>query len=164
MLIIICGLPGTGKTTAARHAAGLLGAAHLRTDEIRKELFTKPTYSEEEKRAVYEEMFWQAKEILKNQRLILDATFLRAAGRQRALALAEAVGKPWLILETVCPEEIARQRLAARKNDASDAGYAQYLELKKFWEPIAEPHFQIDTAGDYQKQIEDIINKKAAQG
>lgn len=148
----------------ARHAASVLGAAHLRTDEIRKELFAKPTYSEEEKKAVYEEMFWQAKETIKHQPLVLDATFLRASGRQKALALAEAAGSPWLILETICSEEIARQRLAARKNDASDAGYTQYLELKKFWEPIAEPHFQIDTAGDYQKKLEDILNKKAAHG
>ena len=34
MLIILGGLPGTGKTTIARELAGQLGAVHLRIDSI----------------------------------------------------------------------------------------------------------------------------------
>ena len=57
MLIIICGLPGTGKTFIAKKLAPKINAEHLSTDRIRKELFPEPTYSEDEKNKVYVEMF-----------------------------------------------------------------------------------------------------------
>ena len=42
MIIIICGLPGVGKTTVAKELAPLVNAVILSTDKIRKELFSRP--------------------------------------------------------------------------------------------------------------------------
>jgi len=39
MLIIMCGLPGTGKTTAAEHLAPITRARLLSTDGVRREMF-----------------------------------------------------------------------------------------------------------------------------
>ncbi|KYH42810.1 MAG: kinase [Candidatus Bathyarchaeota archaeon B63] len=39
MLIIVCGLPGTGKTTLANYLSSEFGGRILRTDQIRRELF-----------------------------------------------------------------------------------------------------------------------------
>jgi len=46
MLIIVCGLPGTGKSTLARHLASDLGGSMLRTDLIRRELFKNASLEE----------------------------------------------------------------------------------------------------------------------
>ncbi|MCS7119894.1 MAG: ATP-binding protein [Nitrososphaerota archaeon] len=46
MLIIICGLPGTGKSTLAKLLAGEMGADVLRTDIIRNEMFKEATLDE----------------------------------------------------------------------------------------------------------------------
>jgi hypothetical protein len=39
MLIIVCGLPGTGKTTLAKHLSSEFKGRILRTDQIRRDLF-----------------------------------------------------------------------------------------------------------------------------
>jgi len=46
MLILVCGLPGTGKSTIARELAAHMRGKILRTDEIRRELFKNCTYEE----------------------------------------------------------------------------------------------------------------------
>jgi predicted kinase len=64
MLFVVCGLQGTGKTAVSRLISWKTGAVLLRTDVIRRELFEKPTYSEEEKNRVYEEMFARDQELM----------------------------------------------------------------------------------------------------
>jgi len=75
-LILVCGLPGTGKTTVAREVASQLDAELLRTDVIRKETFDTITYTDEQMRATYEEMMQRAKDLLQvDKHVVLDATF-----------------------------------------------------------------------------------------
>jgi predicted kinase len=54
MIIIICGLPGVGKSTLAKELAPLINATILSTDKIRKELIPKPLYGRRERRLIYE--------------------------------------------------------------------------------------------------------------
>ncbi|RLI11147.1 hypothetical protein DRO35_05500 [Candidatus Bathyarchaeota archaeon] len=46
MLIVVCGLPATGKSTLAKHLAIDLGGEILRTDIIRRELFKDASLEE----------------------------------------------------------------------------------------------------------------------
>ena len=46
MLIVVCGLPGTGKSTLAKHLSSGLGGKVLRTDLIRRELFKNAALEE----------------------------------------------------------------------------------------------------------------------
>ncbi len=48
MLVMICGLPGTGKSVAARQIASDIDAQILRTDSIRKEMFKQGSVEEVE--------------------------------------------------------------------------------------------------------------------
>ncbi|MFC6734896.1 AAA family ATPase, partial [Halolamina salina] len=84
MLVLVCGLPGTGKSTVAERIAELLPARMLRTDVVRKELFPEPTYEAEESAAVYDELFDRARDRLDaGEHVVLDATFRRRRLRQR---------------------------------------------------------------------------------
>ena len=57
MIIIICGLPGVGKTAIAKDLAAIIkGSVVLSTDKIRKELISKPTYKKQERRLIYDVM------------------------------------------------------------------------------------------------------------
>lgn len=66
MIIIITGLPGTGKTTIANALAKEIDAVVFSTDKIRKKIFRNPVYNEEDKRIVYNELFSQAEKYAKN--------------------------------------------------------------------------------------------------
>ena len=56
MLYIVCGLPGTGKTTVAKELGKLTGGIVLRTDEIRKQILSDPKSTPEEQERVYQAM------------------------------------------------------------------------------------------------------------
>ncbi len=83
MIILICGLPGIGKTTLAKELALLVNAVILSTDKIR-ELFSKPMYGRRERRFIYDVLILLAK-YLDNSGIncILDATFTRERSRAK---------------------------------------------------------------------------------
>jgi predicted kinase len=53
MLILVCGLPASGKSTLSRNLAKKIGAHVLRTEVIRLELIKKPSYTPVENELVY---------------------------------------------------------------------------------------------------------------
>ena len=110
MIIIFCGLSGSGKSAIAKALAERTGAEIIRNDEIRKKIFPNPTYSEEEKRIVYIRMFSKAKSLHDSgKNVILDASFYKKSFRDEA----RKIGKGFLIF-TKCPLEICMKRTESR--------------------------------------------------
>ncbi len=152
MLIIVCGLQGTGKSTAARLIAEKIGARRLRSDVLRRTLFEPRTYSATETDAVYEEMFRQAAVLLGEQtRVVLDATFAQAQFRQRAVTLANQLAIDWCIVEVTATLDTVRSRIAERTGDASEAEFATYLQFRAEFEPIQDAHIVIDNSGNLDR-------------
>jgi len=145
MLIIVCGLPGSGKTTLAERLAKKIGAVHLSSDIIRKQMHPKPAYTEEEKREVYVAMARKAQELVRGGGgVVLDATFYRREYRAMMEAVAQRNDERlYLILCTISDEE-ARRRIGGRKGGPSDADFEVYLRLKEGFEPIDGDHLEID--------------------
>lgn len=63
-LVVVCGLPGTGKTTVATEVADRVGGRLLRTDVVRKDLVDDPDYTDAETRRVYDELLDRAERTL----------------------------------------------------------------------------------------------------
>ncbi|MBP1987879.1 AAA family ATPase [Halolamina salifodinae] len=152
MLVLVCGLPGTGKSTVAERVADLLSAERLRTDVVRKELFPEPTYAAAESATVYDELFSRARETLaSNEHVVLDATFRRRELRERAAALAHEADTEYQLVRVACEESVVRERIRKRQteeDDESDADFDIYTELKAEFEPIeGDDHMVIDNSG-----------------
>jgi len=148
MLVVVCGPPGVGKTTVAGMIAERLGAARLRTDVVREELFPDPTYTGAERRAVYEALFDRARKRLEDDEdVVLDGTFAAAALRERSRELAAAAGVEHRLLRVTCEESVVRERMAERTDDASDADFDVYRTFAAEFEPVAAEHGVVDNSG-----------------
>lgn len=164
-LILICGLTGTGKTTIANALAAEVDMEVISSDIARKELahipasehrfeeFGKGIYTEEWTEKTYSEMIGRAKTFLKNGvSVILDATFLEPACRQKAYESAKELGAEFHIIECIASDDIIRARLEKRAKEegvASDGRWEIYVKQKqKYMQPSS---FYIDTSLDIDK-------------
>jgi len=160
-LVVVCGLPGAGKTTVAGVAADRLGARRLRTDVVRKELFPDPDYTDEEADAVYGELLDRAGEGLAAGRpVVLDGTFHEAEYRDRAAAAAAEHGAAVALVRVTCDRAVVRERMRARTDDESDADFRIHEVFRDRFEPLTREHAVVDNSGDLaatRRQVRELF-------
>jgi adenylylsulfate kinase len=168
MLILMAGLPGTGKTTLARALAGDLAATLINKDEIRAALFEPADieYSTDQDEFCMRIMLKVAGYLFRkdpSRQIFLDGrTFSRAYQLKRATGYAEAIGQPWRILECVCSDETARKRLDNdHSHPAANRDFRLYEKVKARFEPITLAKTIINT--DHPLDICVQIAKAALQ-
>lgn len=166
MIIVVTGLPGVGKTTFSKELGALLNAQVLSSDKIRKELFSKPTYSKSEKNLIYNVILLIAKYLHQTGKTcILDATFNRENFRKNLKEKLGTKKNQLFLIECKCSESIVLKRLRNRRNDYSDADFNIYKKMKRQYEPIKTSHITIDTGTLSAKNaakitIKEIFDKK----
>lgn len=122
ILFYMVGVPGAGKTTLAHNLAYLLRAQHLRGDKIGLELFRFPTFSPQERQAVYQEMSYRAADALHaGQHVLYDAATNTATQRREVVALARKNGAEAIGLWVRTPLPVAKKR-AGQARDSGVSG------------------------------------------
>jgi len=147
-LVVFCGVSGTGKSTIAGRLAEEIGAVHLRSDVIRKELHgvevtdhsaKQGLYSSESSANTYQTMCARARDWLQaGCTVLLDATFRTKRDREAARRLADDLGVPFLLVECRCDPETARERIRQRQQtggDPSDADVSVFERQQERFEP-----------------------------
>ncbi|HKW16881.1 MAG TPA: AAA family ATPase [Terriglobales bacterium] len=152
MLILMAGLPGTGKSTLSRALAAELGGTVIDKDVVRAALFSPADieYSTEQDDFCMAIMLKVAGYLFRKDpsRLVfLDGrTFSRGYQLKRATGYAEALGQPWRIIECACSEESVRERLTNdERHPAGNRSFDLYLEVKRRFEEIKFPKIRIDS-------------------
>jgi adenylylsulfate kinase len=150
MLILMAGLPGTGKSRLSSALAAELGGTVIDKDRVRAALFDPGDieYSTEQDEFCMRVMLKVAGYIFRKdtyRRIFLDGrTFSRRYQLDRATGYAKAIGQPWFILECVCRDETARKRLED-DHVAANRDFNLYLQVKARFEEITLPKTTIDT-------------------
>jgi adenylylsulfate kinase len=152
MLILMAGLPGTGKSALSRALATELGGTVIDKDQVRAALFLPPDieYSTEQDDFCMAVMLKVAGYLFRKDptRIIfLDGrTFSQIYQLKRATGFAEAISQPWRILECTCSESTARRRLSNDPNHvAGNRDFDLYLKIKSRFEEITFSKTVIDT-------------------
>jgi aminoglycoside phosphotransferase family enzyme/predicted kinase len=157
-LVLVGGLPGTGKSTLAGLIGDELGHVVLSSDRIRKELAGldplgsvpaahRPSlHTPEHTRAVYTEMLARAELLLGlGESVTLDASWCSGADRAAATELAVRTHSRLTSLRCQARSELASRRVRLRggPTDADDAVAATMRADGDLW----PPSLIIDTAG-----------------
>lgn len=155
-LVMLCGLPGTGKSTIAAELAHQLPAVVIESDRVRQRLFAPPAYTADESsnvhRVCHTLMSWYLRHYY---HVIYDATNLYEYHRQLVYRLAERSGGKLVVVEVTANDEVVRNRLEPRQNkvqsgcsagEYSDANWDVYLRMSRRAEPIERPHITVDTS------------------
>jgi len=177
-LAITVGMVGTGKTALARALGERLGWEVVSSDAVRKalagipasqhqrEAFEGGIYSPAFTRRTYEELFRRAKSILlQGGSVILDATFRSRSLREEAASIAREAESDFFVLETVCPEDVIKQRLERRAGEVSisDADWQVYLREKATWEDVTEMppahHLKVDTSAPVETLLPGLASR-----
>lgn len=153
-VVLMCGLVGTGKTSAAEVAADSAKGVIISSDRVRKRLVGLPPsaragagvdegiYTRALTDRTYEGLLDRAAPVVDSGRVaVLDATFAEGLRRARVRDWAEQRNVPAYLLETRCDEGVALKRLARRRalgTDPSDAGPEIYLTASDRFEPPEE--------------------------
>ena len=156
MIVMMAGLPGTGKSTLARALAARISGVVLDKDLIRASVFPKRLieYSTAQDDLVVELMLLAAAYLLRRDPaaiVILDGrTFSRKYQVDRVVAFAKQAGTPLRIAECVCSEKVALRRLqedlAERRHVAGNRNAELYREVKARFQEIRRRKLVVRTA------------------
>lgn len=163
-LVLVGGLPGTGKSSLARGLADAARFAWLRADAVRKELaglapaaparagVSAGIYTPEWNERTYAELLARAgRRLFAGERVLVDASFHSEARRLAFVAAAREWGVPVRLLLCVADPALVRARLEQRSGDPSDADWSVYEHMRAAWEPPGAQSRglcdEIDTAG-----------------
>jgi len=165
LLVLVSGLPGTGKSHFARVLSKGAPLLILETDVLRKILVADPTYSPEESARLFRACHSLAEELLRaGVPVLLDATNLVERNRERLYHIAEMVGAKLIIVQVEAPPEVVLKRLEGRERrvnpeDTSTANWQVYKKMKHAQQHITRNHFTVDTS----KPIEAAVAKIARE-
>ena len=136
----------------------------VESDFVRRVLTQgKPTYAADE--SAYIHLIARTvigRLLIEGNRVIHDATNLAEWHREQMYRLARRAHSRLLVVRTIAPEAVVRERLAKRHRerdplDLSDADWSVYELLKTELESVRRPHLVVDTSADIDEAVRQVL-------
>ncbi|MEV5704999.1 AAA family ATPase [Actinoallomurus sp. NPDC052274] len=173
-LILVGGLPGTGKSALSEALGDRLGYTVLNSDRVRKELaeiapetpasapYGAGIYNAFWTRRTYAELLARATRLLSyGESVIVDASWTSARLRADAARAAEQAHADLIPLR--CETPLADQRLRTRPRGVSDAGPAIAAQMAESASPWPEAT-TVDTSGPVEDSTERALRSVRPHG
>jgi predicted kinase len=164
-LVVVSGLPGTGKSSFSRRLAQRLPFLVLESDALRKTLFNPPDYSLPESGRLFRACHLIIQRLLgKGIPVIFDATNLSEKHRERLYSIADRLGSRLILVRVEAPAGVVQERLEARQRGAvpatnSDADWGVYQRMRPSVDGICRKHYAVDTSRDINPVLGKIVRE-----
>lgn len=156
MLILVFGLPGSGKTTLANAYEQQYTCTRLNTDQVRISMGLLGHYTVKDKETVYNTVLERAKQALSDgKKVVIDSTFYQSAMREKFVYLAKQCNVPIVWIGTYADENSIQKRVSQPRPD-SEANFEVYEKIRDAFEPFQYPHLKLQSD---QQSIEQMVER-----
>lgn len=162
-LLMLAGLPGSGKSTFAAEVTSRVPFVVLESDRMRKKLVGNPQYTADEHSRVFRACHRLIHDFLANGYPVLfDATNLTERNRRPVYDIARKLGVPLAIAVLTASTDVVRERLGDRETGLdpetwSDAGWEIHARMAPAWVPVKRPHIMVDSSGDTTQALLQVV-------
>lgn len=161
VLVVVGGLPATGKSTIADHLARLVGAPYLRVDRIERAIVAYSSLEHPIGAAGYAVAYALASEQLRlGLDVIVECVNPIAVTRDAWVATAGETDAAVLEVEVICSDPAEhRRRVLTRLTDVDGLVKPTWEDvLRREYDPWSRPHLVIDSAGTAPDQAAEQIS------
>ncbi len=163
VLVLISGLPGTGKTYFSKKLSECLPFVTLESDALRRILNPSPNHGKAESARLFYAIHLLCETLLKEgHSVIVDATNLTEKYRRHFYDISDRLGFKLVIVHLTANEPVIKGRLDKRAKECdthSDADWKVYLRMKKSVDKIKRKHYSLDTSLDYGNIPDEIVEE-----
>lgn len=159
MIIVVAGLPGSGKSYFASRLAVRLGAEYWNSDQVRKRLAAMGKYSLDDKLRIYEYMAQMAAAAVRaGKPAVVDATFYHHSMRDLFNGTARDCHCRIHFILVTASEAVTRERLSRPRPD-SEADFGVYQSMKDLFEKFEGPHLLLHSKNDNVEEMIEVALK-----
>jgi predicted kinase len=162
MLVQVCGLPGTGKSTIAGRIADHRQVVLLRIDAIEAAMWRNGFTREQTGVAAYSVAHAIAlPHLMRGQTVVADAVSAVAPAREGWRGTAEHAGVPLRVIETTCPDPVEhRRRVTTRVSDLAGftvPSWEQVQAVAEEYESRSDERLVLDTRRELDACVQDAL-------
>lgn len=164
-LIIMVGIPGSGKTFFAEHFSSTFKAPFINLNYLRSNLFTNPTFSDQEDQITKNVSDYMLDQMLKtNQTIIYEGLSDRRAERIEIVRKAREAGYESLLIWVQTEPVTAKKRATAKSNDNQMSNEVFNEKIKRFSPPhSSEKAIVISGKHTYTSQLKIALIRLASK-